>query len=443
MRYWYFLVLLAAAFVIVGAYSPRASATVFSIDNFSVTLNGSLIFDDEFDDGLIPPSGPAFINDPLRSPIYTGIRGTFIGEAGGKLSYDPAFGTLQPNCCGQIINLTRARLRTSVDSSLPTNLGPSDTFNVSAVFDLVNPGPAGEDFRISMSDSASGNTSNDAVFVGVRRADFGSGNPLNSLNGQVVIFFAKANAETDVVTFADAIPVDLTGNPDQIRLSFEKTNASNTEIAATYTYLKDGAELSETQTFSQTFSLYNGEEFTRPEFGGRQRPGNTPSFAVQLTTGSPAGISQAIDTGSSPFLVAFGYKFETTTGVLDVVVNGVSIGTISAPAILNDTFAAASFLIDNPELLNLDDIIIAIILDGPSGSSILLDNILAPNLANGDFQTGNISGWSAISSGAGGVRTVEISPVPLPAAAPLFLTAIAALAAMVWRRRNSYSVTQN
>lgn len=143
-------------------------------------------------------------------------------------------------------------------------------------------------------------------------------------------------------------------------------------------------------------------------------------FVAKLVTGSPSSISQTVDTGANPFTLSFDYLFETTTGVLEVLLGSTSLGTIPAPGTLASDFMSASFLVDG-SFLNQTGLALTFLLDGPTGSSLLLDNIAFPGLENGDFESGNLAGWTGQASGAGSVGVARLAQVPEPATLALFL----------------------
>jgi hypothetical protein len=67
---------------------------------------------------------------------------------------------------------------------------------------------------------------------------------------------------------------------------------------------------------------------------------------------------------------------------------------------------------------------------------MLLDNIAFANLANGDFQTGNLSAWTAVASGLGSAGVeITVQETPLPATLPLFATGLGVMGLLGWRRR--------
>jgi hypothetical protein len=410
------LVTLASA----ALFAPApASATTFFLDSFTVELNGATLFQDDFADGLAPPAAPDYLFPGDNTAVSYSTLGTLF-ESNGKVLLDPInHGAASTNPLNQPVSVIRGRLPTPVDDTKTRNLGPTDTFSVSGVYDLVNPGSQTEQYRIRLTDldpDRPREESNDFLFVTVQR----------KTDNQVYIRFGKGDFNENTSTVYGEIPIDLTGNPDQIRLSLAKLSTASNEITASFAYLKEGSEISN-EVFSQTVPIFDGENFTRPDFQSQIVADFIgPSLAAKLVTGSPASLSQTIDTPASPQNLQFDYKFESTTGVLDVTINGTSIGTLAAPGTLSGAFSPASFLVSGL-LLDLQDAILSFVLDGVAGSSILIDNVLFPGLINGDFQTGNLTGWNVQHSGAGSVAISEVPQVPLPAALPLLLGGLAGL----------------
>jgi hypothetical protein len=419
--------LLLATLASAGFFATApASATTFFLDSFTVELNGATLFQDDFADGVAPPAAPDYLFPAASAGVSYSTLGTMF-ESGGKVLLDPInYGAPSTNPLNQLVSVIRGRLPTPVDDTKTRNLGPSDTFSVSGVFDLINPGSQTEQYRIRLTDldpDRPREESNDFLFVTVQRMT----------DNQVYIRFGKGDFTEDSSTEYGKIPIDLTGNPDQIRLTLAKLTDSN-EITASFAYLKEGSEISNKE-FYQKVPIFDGESFTRPDFQS-QIVANFigPSLAAKLVTGSPASLSQTIDTPASPQSLQFDYKFESTSGVLDITINGTSIGTLAAPGTLSGAFSTASFLVSGL-LLDLQDAILSFVLDGVAGSSILIDNVLFPGLINGDFQTGNLTGWNVQHSGAGSVAITEVPQVPLPAALPLFMVGMAGLGFLKRRGR--------
>jgi len=155
--------------------------------------------------------------------------------------------------------------------------------------------------------------------------------------------------------------------------------------------------------------------------------------ACSLTTGSPAGISHQVATDPSAFLLAFIYEFETTTGELTVTLGDTVLTRIPAP----DAPAGETTIIlpiTDPSLL-AELLVLDFTLDGPQGSSILLDNITMPGLLNGHFEPGDLESWTTTTPGQASVGlTVEATIIPEPTT--LLLLTCTALAILRRKKRS-------
>lgn len=98
---------------------------------------------------------------------------------------------------------------------------------------------------------------------------------------------------------------------------------------------------------------------------------------VSLTTGSPVSIEQALATPDSAFEIAFDYEFLTTSGELEVSLDGTLLGTIAAPAALAGAFDLFVLAVTDPALQNLGTAALKFELNGLTTSQIYLDNITA------------------------------------------------------------------
>ncbi len=105
-------------------------------------------------------------------------------------------------------------------------------------------------------------------------------------------------------------------------------------------------------------------------------PADPDNVCARLTTGSPVVLSTSVDTPGGPFYVVFDFQFATTSGTLDVLVDGTSIGTLNAPNPTTGTWDTAQMLVDDAPLMGLAGAVLAFELDGPAGSQVLLDNIM-------------------------------------------------------------------
>ena len=159
-------------------------------------------------------------------------------------------------------------------------------------------------------------------------------------------------------------------------------------------------------------------------------------FAALFTAGSPAELVQtfsgAIPAGNAE--VRFDYQFLSIAGTLDLFFDGVLLDTLVAPAVEVGDLLTQVLTIDftNPNFNAGPDHEWLFRYDGPAGSQLLLDNIQAPGVANGDFQTNSsLPPWTLGAGNLGdvGITQLDASPagVPAPASWVLMLLALAAL----------------
>ena len=154
--------------------------------------------------------------------------------------------------------------------------------------------------------------------------------------------------------------------------------------------------------------------------------------AAQLITGSPVSLTQTVDVPLDPFNLVFDYMFTTPTGVLTVLLDGIPIGTsFLASTILESEFFQAIFEIEDPVLLGLTGVPLTFGLDGPSGSTVLIDNISFPGLSNGGFSN-ELRDWET-----GGSGVISLVTVPEPSTLMLLSIGLVGLGWMGRRRTTS------
>lgn len=108
------------------------------------------------------------------------------------------------------------------------------------------------------------------------------------------------------------------------------------------------------------------------------------------------------------------------------------LGTIGAPSTAGDDFTAAGFLADG-DLLGRE-LTLTLELDGPTGSSILLDSISFAGLVNGKFAAGDLTGWTLAATGSGSAGVLTILAVPEPRIWPLVAVGLGLVGVATHRR---------
>ena len=250
--------MLCACLSVLGVFSLMnpASATVFSIDEFTVARgDGTVIFRDAFDNGIAPPSAPNFLsNGNPASYALTGAAGT---EAGGSYRYDTAQGLIVDAVGRPGFNrASDARLLTNIDNANNSNgLKGGNTFIVSGLFNLASiPTVPREGFGIRLSDGGVvGGTGNDILDLFLRQ----------NASGVLVIQFRRIDVVADFITTFGSFAYDPT--QDQVLLQLSKLDAATKSIQASFAYVDAGVTGAFT-TFATTADIFNGENATRASF---------------------------------------------------------------------------------------------------------------------------------------------------------------------------------
>ncbi len=102
-------------------------------------------------------------------------------------------------------------------------------------------------------------------------------------------------------------------------------------------------------------------------------------YAVRLSAGSPITITQDVSTPDAIFELSDDYEFLSTDPLAELVVmlDGVMIDTLVAPDMLVGDSTTRTIAIDDPAsgLIGLDDVLLSLTYDGPTGTQMLIDNI--------------------------------------------------------------------
>lgn len=126
---------------------------------------------------------------------------------------------------------------------------------------------------------------------------------------------------------------------------------------------------------------------------------------LRMTTGSSVAVRQNVDLPSEPFALRLDHRFATTTGTLTVRLGGMVLGSASAPGALAEGLQRSVFPVEGA-LLGQSGVPLELELDGATGSIVEADNVFAPGLANGTFESGDLTGWDSVLPGGGSLTVV-------------------------------------
>jgi choice-of-anchor C domain-containing protein len=248
----------AQQFWAVQGGTPSGNADFhFDMDSLTIVRNGSVLFQDNFSDGIAPPKGPDGV-----TTSYTGIGSAVMTESDGRLHLDSGgavsfIGVGNPD---PVVGVN-AIVRTNIDPASTAGLKSSQNFTVTGVFDLVLPDSPRENYGIRLTDRVVG----------------GNGTPPDQLGDNVVEMRVSENAAgelgvrlrqlsfvDDTVTTLQSIMLAPPPGADQIRLNLTHSTGHVGDVTGTFEYLQAGAVIG-TQAFSAAGHIFQGENFTRAE----------------------------------------------------------------------------------------------------------------------------------------------------------------------------------
>ena len=261
---------ISSAILIFGlvAVTAHAQATPASIDTFTVTRNGSILFEDTFDNG--DPNDTGWVYGNGNQAVYSGTPGVLPGpETNGKLLLDPYSGAIiNSGLTGNPIYMNRARLVTNTSNSasnLHRGLKDDDTFSVRGVFDLTTPTNVGERYGIRLTDRGSSNgNGNDTVEVDVKLrssgliVEFREQDVLNSTN--IVMDMMDLSAASLGLTDTEFAMYD------QIALVLDRATTTSA-ITGSFSLIDNQGLIADyNYNFNGSSTIFEGERFTRAEF---------------------------------------------------------------------------------------------------------------------------------------------------------------------------------
>jgi hypothetical protein len=243
-----------------GFINP-VNATVFAIDSFTVLKNDSVLFEDNFDDGVLPPStGQVFPNG--NEAVYSTV-GTPGPEVGGKLYLDTALGDPRPSeVTGTDLLFQRSRLVTQASDDNPASgLKIHHDIMVMGLFDLIAPELELERYGIRLTDFATNNVANDNVEVGVRRTS----------SGDVTVALRQADFAASQMLVLEQVVLSAADFIDYDQILLALWNPANSaEVHAAYLLGSGGEYNDDPFLFSATGEIYHGEGWTRAAFVASQ-----------------------------------------------------------------------------------------------------------------------------------------------------------------------------
>jgi VCBS repeat-containing protein len=221
----------------------------YLIDNLRIVRNGAQFFNDDFGNGLPPPSAPINAN-----PGYF-TSGTFQ-ETGGRVIMDGSFaGAAGSGFVGHF-----ATLNTDISTSTTQGLKRSHSFTVEARFELVLPTEALQTYGVRLTDAGTPGGGDDIVEISVRRLADGS--------------FAVLLRETDVVGGVPNIlgTIPLVRAPGDQLIVLRLEHAADSDIVTASFDILNGGAISQSHTFNEVGAVGhifgNGETFTRAQIVG-------------------------------------------------------------------------------------------------------------------------------------------------------------------------------
>ncbi len=230
--------------------SFNVNAYVFHVDNFSVSKNGSVFFNDSFDDGTPPPSAP-------NSASYF-VRGAMGPEADGKLTLDSSDAVPTVLALGNTMLVQSAILATDINPlDTVAGLKIDDILLIQAVFDLTIPSVTTESYGINLTDRATGMGFEGDDIVGVRA--------INTLGGVKVQFFEASFVDS---TFNPIDSMLLESGHDQIMFELMRADTNTKAVTASFAYIDSGI-MGTSQPLTGSATIFNEENWTRAQFISR------------------------------------------------------------------------------------------------------------------------------------------------------------------------------
>lgn len=264
-----------------------ASATVFYIDEFTVTENGATYWNDTFTNGIAPKDqdieSPAAVDVNKYDRAYLTRPYDYLPgpEAGGKLALDTALGWPNVGVVTPVDNLIqRARIDSAMSTSNPASLLATEQITVTALFDLIEPQQNGELYSIRLTDWAGDSTPEGVELAVVKTLE---GDWLVQLRQAIIADHWDPIQKWNLGNIADIADFE------QISLSlFNDPNDSTggTGFGGEFILLDINGSLDPiTRTSNVQGYMYEYEDWLRPEFTARLRVIPEPATLALLSLG--------------------------------------------------------------------------------------------------------------------------------------------------------------
>lgn len=235
----------AMAGLLALTWSTSSAALVVQADMLELYKNGSLLYRDNFDNGLTPSQEPG---------IYS-VFGSFPAgaEAGGKLTIDSARGGFSTNALGLLRQTVNVVGLTSMNGADPTALGRNDLISFSSVFDLVVPsGPLNNGYGIVLGEAGAGGVLTHSLSL---QAQY-----ISSV-GQVIRLYDQ-NFLTGTITVLDEVPLVAPSGADQIAFELSNEDTKSTSFEGSYAFISSGV-YGPSVTFSVTDPMFTTADVVR------------------------------------------------------------------------------------------------------------------------------------------------------------------------------------
>ena len=203
----------AMAGLLALTWSTSSAALATKVDFVELDKNGSLLYRDNFDNGLTPSQEPG---------VYA-VFGTFPAgaEVGGKLTIDSEWGGMGTNALGQVRQTLNVTGLTGQNSADPTTLGRNDLISFGGVFDLVVPsGPLNSGYGIVLGERGAGGVLTHSLSLMVQY-----------ISSVGPVFRNRAG---------DEIPLVVPSGADQIGLELSNENTKSTSFEGSYAFVSNG-----------------------------------------------------------------------------------------------------------------------------------------------------------------------------------------------------------